>query len=67
MGNAVGGQMLEKTNLVKPANPTKVVELTLKFDADYNEEILKTNILMETQVFVTTVTGAISNVTTITA
>ena len=28
-------------NLVKPANPTKVVELTLKFVADYNEEILK--------------------------
>ena len=41
MGNAVGGQMLEKTNLVKPANPDKVVELTLKFVADYNEEILK--------------------------
>tara|TARA_B100001250_G_scaffold56950_1_gene44073 strand:+ start:3099 stop:3329 length:231 start_codon:yes stop_codon:yes gene_type:complete len=41
MGNAVGGQMLEKTNLVKPANPTKVVELTLQFVADYNEEILK--------------------------
>ena len=41
MGNAVGGQMLEKTNLVKPANPTKVVELTLKFVVDYNEEILK--------------------------
>ena len=33
--------MLEKTNLVKPANPTKVVELTLQFVADYNEEILK--------------------------
>ena len=41
MGNAVGGQMLEKTNLVKPANPTKVVELTLQFVAYYNEEILK--------------------------
>ena len=41
MGNAVGGQMLEKTNLVKPANLDKVVELTLKFVADYNEEILK--------------------------
>lgn len=41
MANAVGGQTVEKTPLLKPSNPLKVVELTQKFVTDYNIEMLK--------------------------